>query len=142
MQKDNPKICNECGVSVAFGSGNFVNRVPDFNDFETKQEMGKPFPEGEFLCESCANAEGKTPPRSFRYLGLLFTPWETLTTADLSWYKTKDSLVNRHDTPAGFNHGEFYEIAKKHGAGNFDVFLVKGEPRIAVNDLLLHYRKQ
>lgn len=134
-------ICNECGKSVAPGSGNFVNRVPDLNDAETRKEMGKPYPGGEYLCEQCS-ANGEMPARSFRYLGLLFTPWEKLTTADLSWHKTKDSLVNRHDTPAGFNHGEFYEIAKKHGAGNYDVFLVKGEPRIAVNDLLFHYRKQ
>lgn len=133
-------ICNECGVSVAPGSGNYVNRVPDFNDDATRIEMDKPYPDGDFVCADCDDKQ--TPPRSFRYLGLLFTPWETLTTADLSWHKTKDSLVNRNDTPAGFNHGEFYEIAKKHGAGNFDVFLVKGVPRIAVNDLLFHFIKK
>ncbi|MCX6752642.1 MAG: hypothetical protein NTZ87_04075 [Candidatus Nomurabacteria bacterium] len=30
------EICNHCGDSVTFGSGKFVNRVPDFNDKETK----------------------------------------------------------------------------------------------------------
>jgi hypothetical protein len=47
------EICNECGQSVAWGSGRRVNRVPDLNDVETRHEMGKPFPEGDFTCEEC-----------------------------------------------------------------------------------------
>lgn len=47
------QICNECGRSVAPGSGWFVNRVPDLNDMETRRENGKPFPEGDFLCVEC-----------------------------------------------------------------------------------------
>jgi len=47
------EICNECGHSVAFGSGRQVNRIPDLNDIATRQEMGKPFPEGDFICEEC-----------------------------------------------------------------------------------------
>ena len=47
------ETCNECGDSVARGSGKFVNRIPDANDIETRKEMGKPFPEGEFMCEEC-----------------------------------------------------------------------------------------
>ena len=42
--KDEKETCNECGVSVKFDSGHFVNRVPDLNDPETRLEMGKPFP--------------------------------------------------------------------------------------------------
>ena len=49
------QVCNECGVSVKFGSGHFVNRVPDLNDLETRLEMGKPFPQGEFICSKCDN---------------------------------------------------------------------------------------
>ena len=45
--------CNECGESVAQGSGKFVNRVPDFNTTEERGEMGKPHPEGEFMCAEC-----------------------------------------------------------------------------------------
>ena len=45
--------CNECGYSVALGSGRFVNRVLDLNDKETRKEMGKPFPEGDFICPEC-----------------------------------------------------------------------------------------
>lgn len=125
-------ICNECGASVAFGSGNFVNRVPDFNDFETKQEMGKPFPEGEFLCEGCANAEGKTPPRSFRYLDLLFTPWERESVP------AKD-ILNCNDTPAGWSFIEFYKIADQHYACNYTTFLVKGKLRVPGTHFLYHY---
>lgn len=46
-------ICNECGLSVAPGSGRWVNRVPDFNDIETRREMGKSFPEGDWVCFAC-----------------------------------------------------------------------------------------
>ncbi len=47
------EICNECGDSVKRGSGKFVNRIPDFNDDETREEMGKPFPSGEYMCQEC-----------------------------------------------------------------------------------------
>ena len=50
MEKE---ICNECGKSVKLGSGRFVNRVVDLNDFETKLEMGKPHAAGEFICSDC-----------------------------------------------------------------------------------------
>lgn len=46
-------ICNECGHSVKPGSGRFVNRIPDLDDVETRREMGKPFPEGDFMCAEC-----------------------------------------------------------------------------------------
>lgn len=47
------EICNECGQSVKIGSGLFVNRVVDFNDKKTRREMGKPYPEGDFICAIC-----------------------------------------------------------------------------------------
>lgn len=47
------EICNECGRSVKFGSGLFVNRVPDFNDADYRKEMGRPFYEGDFVCIEC-----------------------------------------------------------------------------------------
>ena len=47
------EICNECGRSVKPGSGNFINRVPDFNSVEERNEMGKRFPQGDFLCFEC-----------------------------------------------------------------------------------------
>ena len=50
MEKE---TCNECGESVKAGSGLFVNRIQDFNDLETRKEMGKPFPEGEYICVEC-----------------------------------------------------------------------------------------
>ena len=50
MEKE---ICNECGNSVKFGSGLYVNRIPDFNEYEDRLEMQKPFPEGEYLCIEC-----------------------------------------------------------------------------------------
>ncbi len=47
------EICNECGRSIKFGSGLFINRVVDLNDFETRQEKNKPFPHGDFMCAEC-----------------------------------------------------------------------------------------
>lgn len=47
------EICNECGRSVAFGSGWYVNRVPDLDTIEERREAGKPFPEGGWLCAEC-----------------------------------------------------------------------------------------
>ena len=47
------EICNECGRSVKMGSGLFVNRVIDLDEFEDRIEMGKPFPKGEYICREC-----------------------------------------------------------------------------------------
>lgn len=47
------EVCNECGESVALGSGRYVNRIIDLNDVEQRIEMDKPFPEGDFICEEC-----------------------------------------------------------------------------------------
>ncbi len=47
------EICSECGKSVAFGSGRFVNRVPDFNTVEERKNIGRPYPNGDFICPEC-----------------------------------------------------------------------------------------
>ena len=47
------QICNECGRSVAFGSGWFVNRVPDINSYKERLNNGKPYPRGDFVCAEC-----------------------------------------------------------------------------------------
>ena len=47
------EICNECGESVAFGDGRFFNRVPDLNSVETRREMQKLYPEGDYVCDKC-----------------------------------------------------------------------------------------
>ena len=53
------KVCNECGRSVAWGSGWFVNRIPDFNTVEERRAIGRPFPEGDFICAECDQRGGK-----------------------------------------------------------------------------------
>ena len=47
------EICNECGESVKMGSGKRINRIPDCNTEEQRNEMGKPYPEGDFMCADC-----------------------------------------------------------------------------------------
>ncbi len=50
------EICNECGKSVKPGSGKFVNRIPDLNDYVTRREIGKPYPQGGYTCDDCEHA--------------------------------------------------------------------------------------
>lgn len=47
------EICNECGRSVARGSGLFINRVLDLDDYRTRKAMNKPFPKGDYICREC-----------------------------------------------------------------------------------------
>lgn len=47
------EICNECGESVEWGSGNFVNRIASFDDYKTQKDMGKNYPRGLFMCYHC-----------------------------------------------------------------------------------------
>ena len=59
--------CNECGESVAQGSGRFVNRVPDLNTTEERKEMGKPHPEGNFMfveCDSKISEDKEIPEKT------------------------------------------------------------------------------
>jgi hypothetical protein len=49
-------ICAECGHSVEFGSGCFVNRVPIFDSYGTRCEMGYSYPEGAYICPECEQA--------------------------------------------------------------------------------------
>jgi hypothetical protein len=47
------EICNQCGRSVAWGNGWFVNRVPDLDTLEDREAMGRPYPEGDWICADC-----------------------------------------------------------------------------------------
>ena len=47
------QICNHCGRSVRWGSGWFVNRVPDFNDKETRIANHLAYPDGDYVCYEC-----------------------------------------------------------------------------------------
>jgi hypothetical protein len=49
------EACNHCGRDVSWGSGLFVNRVPDFNDIMTRVDNNLLFPLGDFVCEECDN---------------------------------------------------------------------------------------
>lgn len=51
------EICNHCGDSVSFGSGKFINRVPDLNDIFTRINNGLLFPTGDFVCANCDNKQ-------------------------------------------------------------------------------------
>ena len=49
------EICNHCGRDVSWGSGRFVNRIPDLNEILTRIENNLKFPLGDFVCEECDN---------------------------------------------------------------------------------------
>lgn len=53
VTEEESEVCNECGVSVAFGIGGYVNRVPDLNSIITRIQMGKPYPLGDYICARC-----------------------------------------------------------------------------------------
>lgn len=45
--------CWNCGKSVAWRSGRYVNRIPSLDSVEVRRENGAPHPEGEYLCSKC-----------------------------------------------------------------------------------------
>src|SRR5579875_1388528 len=45
--------CAECGRSVNFVSGNYINRIPEFNDPEIRKGMGRRYPDGDYICYAC-----------------------------------------------------------------------------------------
>ena len=47
------EICNECGGSVNWNSGLFINRILDLDGYKTRKEMNKPFPKGNYICREC-----------------------------------------------------------------------------------------
>lgn len=47
------QICVECGDSVIFGSGKFVNRIPVLDDDQQKIQNNHPFWWGEYICYEC-----------------------------------------------------------------------------------------
>jgi len=49
------EVCYECGHSVAWGSGKFVNRIPA--DMPAGQENWSKAPHGEWLCAECHDRE-------------------------------------------------------------------------------------
>ena len=55
------EMCNECGQSVRAGSGKFVNRVIDSGGDKTRTEMGKPHPEGDYMCAECEAEQDEQP---------------------------------------------------------------------------------
>ncbi len=60
VKKNNKtEICNHCGMSVALGSGKYVNRIPDFNDVETRVANKRVYLNGNFVCEQCDNSHTK-----------------------------------------------------------------------------------
>jgi hypothetical protein len=44
--KSNIEICNECGREVSFGSGLFINKIVDLDDYKTRKMMNKLFSKG------------------------------------------------------------------------------------------------
>lgn len=47
------ETCWNCGKSVAWGSGRYVNRIPSLDSVEVRRENGAPHLEGEYLCAEC-----------------------------------------------------------------------------------------
>src|SRR4030067_873293 len=53
------ETCWNCGSSVAWRSGRFVNRIPSLDSEEIRRENGSPYPKGGYLCFECEKGFGK-----------------------------------------------------------------------------------
>jgi len=47
------ETCWNCGSSVAWGSGRFMNRTPSLDSEGVRRENGAPYPKGDYLCFEC-----------------------------------------------------------------------------------------
>ncbi len=47
------QMCAHCGSSVGWGSGKYINRIPEFNDLDTRRSNGLAYPHGDYVCEEC-----------------------------------------------------------------------------------------
>lgn len=54
---ENSESCSNCGRSVAFGSGWFVDRVPRLDTPSGREAWGVPHPEGYWICAECSDEE-------------------------------------------------------------------------------------
>lgn len=54
--KETNETCYECGRSVAWGSGRFVNRIPSGDSYKLRKDMGVLYPNGDWLCAECEEA--------------------------------------------------------------------------------------
>ncbi len=78
--------------------------------------------------------------KSFTYLGLEFTPIRTLKGKAASYDNISRRISgNELNTPYSWNYNEFYELAKKHGAGKVDIFKVNDKDRIPGTNYLFYY---
>lgn len=53
------ELCNECGKSVRAGNGRFINRIADLNTAKQRKQLGRKYPEGDFICEQCDDWRGE-----------------------------------------------------------------------------------
>jgi len=79
--------------------------------------------------------------RNFRYLGMLVKPYKTLTGEDSTFASISRRLINENDTPEGWDYDEFYSIARTHGAGEVDLFIVRGALRCPASNYFFHYKQ-
>ncbi len=47
-------VCNQCGKSLPSALMRFLYSIPDLHTVEEREAIGKPFPEGDYLCMDCA----------------------------------------------------------------------------------------
>lgn len=82
MKKELREYCNKCGRGVFWGSGSFLDRVIDLDDFQTRVDNGKLYPEGDFICSNC-NSGGGRIDRSVLEIAI-YNVFEILNTVDWS----------------------------------------------------------
>lgn len=87
--------------------------------------------------------KNKKVPEPFEYLGKVFKPLETLKgkwsdKVMKLWGNEESSKQLDCINKNGYNHSEFYKLARKSGCGNIDVFELDGEKVIPCNALMYY----
>ena len=73
-------------------------------------------------------------PKTFEYLGKLFTP----TNKTYCWDEKLQKLEGQVNL-SGYSYKEFYRIAKENGCGKEDVFIMDGEKVIPCSYFLFYF---
>ena len=86
-------------------------------------------------------------PQAFTYKGKIFQPHQKLAggfdiLSHSLWGNTNSKGAEKLDVYIkGFNHKEFYQVAKQNGADKFDTFMVEGEERLPCGGWLAFYNR-
>lgn len=118
----NAERCNICGRNVAPGSGWFVNRIPDLNTYEERIELGRKYPEGDFVCSAC-DSEGRDNE---------YKPWAELCTDERA--RVYGLFINGEDRNESARYAPKEEDVHDYYDDNIETFAFVPRKHVWVGD--------